>query len=47
MHDGMTLISTLAAAFGLAGSGAETHSPVAAHDRALALILTERELIAP
>ena len=39
-HPGVTTI-------GLAWSGAETHFPVEAHDRALALILTERELIAP
>ena len=39
-HPGVTTI-------GLAWSGAETHFPVEAHDRALTLILTERELIAP
>lgn len=40
LHPGVTAI-------GLAWSGAETHFPVEAHDRALTLILTERELIAP
>ena len=40
LHPGVTTI-------GLAWSGAETHFPVEAHDRALTLILTERELIAP
>ncbi|MGQ3053100.1 MAG: 5-formyltetrahydrofolate cyclo-ligase [Roseateles sp.] len=35
------------AAIGLAWSGAETHFAVEAHDRALTLILTEREVIAP
>lgn len=39
-HPGVTTI-------GLAWSAAETHFPVEAHDRALTLILTERELIAP
>lgn len=39
-HPGVTAV-------GLAWSGAETHFPVEAHDRALTLILTERELIAP
>jgi 5,10-methenyltetrahydrofolate synthetase len=39
-HPGVTTI-------GLAWSGAETRFPVEAHDRALTLILTERELIAP
>ena len=39
-HPGVTAI-------GLAWSAAETHFPVEAHDRALTLILTERELIAP
>lgn len=39
-HPGVTSI-------GLAWSGAETRFPVEAHDRALTLILTERELIAP
>jgi 5-formyltetrahydrofolate cyclo-ligase len=39
-HPGVTTI-------GLAWSGAETHFAVEAHDRALTLILTERELIAP
>jgi len=39
-HPGVTTI-------GMAWSGAETHFPVEAHDRALTLILTERELIAP
>lgn len=39
-HPGVTTI-------GLAWSGAETHFPVEAHDRALTVILTERELIAP
>lgn len=39
-HPGVTTV-------GLAGSAAETHFPVEAHDRALTLILTERELIAP
>ncbi len=39
-HPGVTTI-------GLAWSGAETHFSVEAHDRALTLILTERELIAP
>lgn len=39
-HPGVTAI-------GLAWSGAETHFPVEAHDRALTLVLTERELIAP
>jgi 5,10-methenyltetrahydrofolate synthetase len=39
-HPGVTTI-------GLAWSGAEVHFPVEAHDRALTLILTERELIAP
>jgi len=39
-HPGVTTI-------GLAWSGAETHFPVEAHDRALTLILTDRELIAP
>jgi 5,10-methenyltetrahydrofolate synthetase len=37
-HPGVTTI-------GLAWSAAETHFPVEAHDRALTLILTERELI--
>ena len=36
-----------ATAIGVAWSGAETHFAVEAHDRALTLILTERELIAP
>ncbi|MGM9485462.1 5-formyltetrahydrofolate cyclo-ligase [Roseateles sp. NT4] len=40
LHPGVTTI-------GLAWSAAETHFPVEAHDRALTLILTERELIAP
>jgi 5-formyltetrahydrofolate cyclo-ligase len=40
LHPGVTTI-------GLAWSGAETHFPVETHDRALTLILTERELIAP
>lgn len=39
-HPGVTTV-------GLAWSAAETHFPVEAHDRALTLILTERELIAP
>lgn len=39
-HPGVTTI-------GLAWSGAETPFPVAAHDRPLTLILTERELITP
>ena len=39
-HPGVTTV-------GLAWSGAETHFPVEAHDCALTLILTERELIAP
>jgi 5-formyltetrahydrofolate cyclo-ligase len=39
-HPGVTTI-------GIAWSAAETHFPVEAHDRALTLILTERELIAP
>ncbi|MFT7776717.1 5-formyltetrahydrofolate cyclo-ligase [Roseateles sp.] len=39
-HPGVTTV-------GLAWSGAETRFPVEAHDRALTLILTERELIAP
>lgn len=39
-HPGVTTI-------GVAWSGAETHFPVEAHDRALTVILTERELIAP
>lgn len=39
-HPGVTTV-------GLAWSGAETHFAVEAHDRALTLILTERELIAP
>lgn len=39
-HPGVTTI-------GLAWSGAETQFPVEAHDRALTLILTERELITP
>lgn len=39
-HPGVTAI-------GLAWSAAETRFPVEAHDRALTLILTERELIAP
>jgi 5-formyltetrahydrofolate cyclo-ligase len=39
-HPGVTTI-------GLAWSGGETHFAVEAHDRALTLILTERELIAP
>lgn len=39
-HPGVTTI-------GLAAAAAETHFPVEAHDRALTLILTERELIAP
>ena len=39
-HPGATTI-------GVAWSGAETHFAVEAHDRALTLILTERELIAP
>ncbi|MEO6277752.1 5-formyltetrahydrofolate cyclo-ligase [Roseateles sp.] len=39
-HPGVTAI-------GLAWSAAETHFAVEAHDRALTLILTERELIAP
>ncbi len=39
-HPGVTTV-------GLAWSGAETQFPVEAHDRALTLILTERELIAP
>ncbi|KQV53325.1 hypothetical protein ASC95_11305 [Pelomonas sp. Root1217] len=39
-HPGVTTI-------GLAWSAAETHFPVEAHDRALTLILTERELTAP
>jgi len=39
-HPGVTTI-------GLAWSSAETHFPVEAHDRALTLILTERELFAP
>jgi 5,10-methenyltetrahydrofolate synthetase len=39
-HPGVTAI-------GLAWSAAETHFSVEAHDRALTLILTERELIAP
>lgn len=39
-HPGVTAI-------GLAWSGAETHFPVEAHDCALTLILTERELISP
>ena len=39
-HPGVTTI-------GLAWSAAETHFPVEAHDRALTLILTERELVAP
>lgn len=39
-HPGVTTV-------GLAWSGAETHFPVEAHDRALTVILTERELIAP
>ena len=40
LHPGVTTI-------GIAWSAAETHFPVEAHDRALTLILTERELIAP
>lgn len=40
LHPGVTTI-------GLAWSAAETHFAVEAHDRALTLILTERELIAP
>ncbi|HEY0953429.1 MAG TPA: 5-formyltetrahydrofolate cyclo-ligase [Roseateles sp.] len=40
LHPGVTAV-------GMAWSGAETHFPVEAHDRALTLILTERELIAP
>lgn len=40
LHPGVTAV-------GLAWSGAETHFPVEAHDRALTLILTERELVAP
>jgi len=40
LHPGVTTV-------GVAWSGAETHFPVEAHDRALTLILTERELIAP
>jgi len=39
-HPGVTTI-------GLAWSAAETHFAVEAHDRALTLILTERELITP
>lgn len=39
-HPGVTTI-------GIAWSAAETAFPVEAHDRALTLILTERELIAP
>lgn len=39
-HPGVTTI-------GLAWASAETHFAVEAHDRALTLILTERELIAP
>ena len=39
-HPGVTTV-------GLAWSGAETQFAVEAHDRALTLILTERELIAP
>lgn len=39
-HPGVTTI-------GIAWSAAETHFPVEAHDRALTLILTERELVAP
>jgi 5,10-methenyltetrahydrofolate synthetase len=39
-HPGVTTI-------GLAWSGAQTHFAVEAHDRALTLILTEQELIAP
>ena len=39
-HPGVTSI-------GVAWSQAETHFPVETHDRALTLILTERELIAP
>lgn len=39
-HPGVTTV-------GLAWSGAETNFPVEAHDRALTLILTERELVAP
>ncbi|MBW8845925.1 MAG: 5-formyltetrahydrofolate cyclo-ligase [Burkholderiales bacterium] len=39
-HPGVTTI-------GLAWSGAETHFAVEAHDHALTLVLTERELVAP
>ncbi|WP_457446703.1 5-formyltetrahydrofolate cyclo-ligase [Roseateles sp. P5_E4] len=39
-HPGVTTV-------GLAWSAAETHFPVEAHDRALTLILTERELLTP
>lgn len=39
-HPGVTTV-------GVAWSGVETHFPVEAHDRALTVILTERELIAP
>ena len=39
-HPGVTTV-------GLAWSAAETHFPVEAHDRALTLILTERELVTP
>ncbi|KQW51267.1 MULTISPECIES: 5-formyltetrahydrofolate cyclo-ligase [unclassified Roseateles] len=39
-HPGVTAI-------GLAWSGSETHFAVEAHDRALTLILTERELVTP
>lgn len=39
-HPGVTTI-------GVAWSGGETHFAVEAHDRALTLILTERELVAP
>jgi len=39
-HPGVTTI-------GLAWSGAETRFAIEAHDRALTLVLTERELIAP
>ena len=39
-HPGVTTI-------GVAWSGGETHFAVEAHDRALTLILTERELISP
>jgi 5-formyltetrahydrofolate cyclo-ligase len=40
VHPGVTTI-------GLAWSAAEAHFPVEAHDRALTLILTERELLTP